>query len=199
MICSDLLLLEQLSHPGSEWFSQLEIRQLTREDLPALEWGGEYAHFRRLYREVYQSARVGRAVMWVADLAVKGVIGQLFVQLNSARIELADGVMRAYIYGFRVQPAYRSFGVGARLLQTAENDLSRRKYSWVTLNVARQNLDARRFYEGHGYHVVGPVPGRWSYLDEQGRRNYVHEPAWRMQKRLSWFNKAVSPGEYRAA
>lgn len=182
---ADLQFSEQISNSDSGWLSQLEIRQLTIEDLPALEWGGEYTHFRRLYREVYQSACVGRAVMWVAELAVKGIIGQLFVQLKSVRKELADGELRAYIYGFRVQPAYRGFGVGTRLLQTAESDLVSRKYPWVTLNVARQNPDARRFYERHGYRVIGSEPGYWSYLDEQGRRNYVHEPAWRMLKRLS--------------
>lgn len=163
----------------------VEIRTLRMPDLPALEWDGEYRHFRRLYREIYQSTCLGKAVMWVADLDGVGVIGQVFVQLDSARKELADGSTRGYVYGFRVQPPYRSLGIGGRMLQTLETDLAARRYNWVTLNVGRDNPDARRFYERHGYTVVAAEPGRWSYLDDENQRHEVHEPAWRMEKPLN--------------
>ena len=122
--------------------------------------------------------------MWAADLPGKDLIGQLFVQLNSARKELADGKARAYIYGFRVKPLYRGLGVGSRLLQIVEADLGQRNFSWASLNVGQDNPDALRFYQRYGYQVVAAEPGRWSYLDEQGRRHNVHEPAWRMEKRI---------------
>ncbi|MFM8319673.1 MAG: GNAT family N-acetyltransferase [Chloroflexota bacterium] len=168
----------------SEVQSQAMIRQLRADDLPALEWGGEYRHFRRLYREIYQGACMGRAVMWVAELPPAGVIGQVFVQLDSARKELADGAIRAYIYGFRIQALYRSQGLGGRMLATVEGDLQRRRFYWATLNVARENPDARRFYERHGYQVVADEPGRWYYMDDDNLRHDVHEPAWRMEKRI---------------
>ena len=66
-----------------------------------------------------------------------------------------------------------------------ENDLLNRGYDIVTLNVGRDNPDARRLYERFGYNVVGDEPGRWSYLDHNGKRHYVHEPSWRMEKSLS--------------
>jgi ribosomal protein S18 acetylase RimI-like enzyme len=169
---------------SSAWLSRLEIRTITQADLPALEWNGEYKHFRRLYWEIYQNANQGKAVMWAADLFGKGIIGQLFVQLNSARKELADGLKRAYLYGFRIQEPYRRAGVGSLLLKAAEADLVQRKYCWLTLNVGRENTEARHFYEQHGYQVVADEPGRWSYLDDQGNRREVHEPAWRMEKSL---------------
>ena len=164
--------------------AQIEIRLVKRQDLPALEWDGEYAHFRRLYREVYQSALQGQALMWMAELASRGIIGQVFVQLNSARKELADGEGRAYVYGFRVRPAYQNKGIGSMLLATIENDLLKRNFKWITLNVGRQNTRARRFYERHGYRIVASESGDWSYLDEQNQRHDVHEPAWRMQKHI---------------
>jgi ribosomal protein S18 acetylase RimI-like enzyme len=172
--------------PGAlpAWLSELRVRLLVAEDLPALEWDGEYAHFRRLYRETYQSACSGKSLMWVAELPEAGLVGQLFVQLVSARSELADGVNRAYLYAFRVKPHYRSQGVGGYVLQTVETDLVQRKFSWVSLNVARDNRDARRFYERHGYKIFAADPGRWFYLDDQDQRHDVHEPAWRMRKRL---------------
>jgi ribosomal protein S18 acetylase RimI-like enzyme len=167
------------------WLSLVQVRRLTKADLPALEWNGEYARFRRLFAETYHSSVKGRAVLWVADLPGQGLIGQVFVQLNSARLELADGKTRAYIYAFRVRQAYRGVGLGTRLLQTAETDLIRRGYHWVTLNVGRDNPNARRLYERNGYRVVASEPGIWHYYDETGQRREVNEPAWRMEKKLT--------------
>jgi ribosomal protein S18 acetylase RimI-like enzyme len=166
------------------WFHDLNIRLVRKSDLPALEWEGEFAHFRRLFAEAYQSAMLGRAVLWLAEIVDVELIGQLFVQLSSGRPELADGNFRAYIYGFRIKPAYRGHGVGTILLEAAEKDLVQRGYRRVTLNVARDNPDARRLYERSGYNVVAAEPGRWSYLDQYGKRQEVHEPSWRMEKVL---------------
>jgi ribosomal protein S18 acetylase RimI-like enzyme len=160
------------------------IRQVTEDDLLALEWEGEFKHFRRLYADIYQSASTGKAIMWVAELPGVGVVGQLFVQLSSARSELADGSERAYIYGFRVKPDYRGFGLGKQMMEIAEADLANRRFKKVTLNVGRNNHRARRLYEKLGYRVVAAEPGHWSYLDHLGNRQEVHEPAWRMEKRL---------------
>lgn len=122
--------------------------------------------------------------MWVADLDGEQIIGQLFVQLTSSRTELANGTSRAYIYSFRIQPVYRDKGLGTYILRVAENDLAERGYSWVTLNVARDNPDAKRLYERLGYRVIAKEPGNWSYRDERGISKEVHEPAWRMGKKL---------------
>ena len=173
---------QSMNGPG--WLSRLQVRQVVQQDLLALEWDGEYRHFRRLYRDIYHSACQGKAILWVADQEAAGVIGQVFVQLDSARKELADGMARAYIYGFRVRPVYRNLGVGGQMLQTVEYNLERRSFELATLNVGRENPDARRFYERYGYRVVAEEPGRWSYIDDQGKRREVHEPAWRMEKRL---------------
>ena len=165
--------------------SELQIRHLLHSELISLEWEGEYKHFRRLYREIYQSACDGRAVIWVADLDRIEIIGQLFIQLESARVELADGEKCAYIYGFRVKDSYHGQGVGSRLLKTAEVDLERRKFQWITLNVSRDNLEARRYYKKRGFRIVAPEPGKWSYIDDKGARIDVHDPSWRMKKRIN--------------
>ena len=164
------------------WLERVHIRTLRETDLPALEWDGEYKHFRRMYADIFQSARKGRAVLWVAEVSGSGLIGQIFVQLTSARQELADGGDRAYVYSFRIKPAYRGRGIGTRMLQVVEADLARRNYRQITLNVAQNNPEARRLYEIMGYRVSGVDPGKWSYLDENGAQQNVHEPAWRMEK-----------------
>ena len=164
--------------------SLILIRTVNREDLPSLEWNGEYRHFRILYQDIFQSSLRGEAIMWIAEHEVGGIIGQLFVQLVSARSELADGVSRAYIYAFRVQANFRDQGIGSRMLQFAEESLLQRGYNWVSLNVGQDNIAARRLYTRLGYSIVSAEPGRWSYLDENSLRHEVIEPAWRMEKRL---------------
>ena len=162
----------------------LTIRKITYEDLPDLEWGGEFAHFRRIYVNAFQNQQKGNALLWAAELNGTGIIGQTFVQLIGSRPELADGRLRAYIYSVRVQSLYRNLGIGTKIMKHAEENISKRGFSYATLNVGKHNLKARRFYERLEYQVIGDEPGKWSYLDHCGKRRYVHEPAWRMQKRL---------------
>lgn len=164
--------------------STLQIRHASKADLPALEWEGQYAHFRRLYDAAYRTTQNGKGLMWVADLPGEGIIGQAFVQFFASRSELADGINRAYIYAIRVRPAYRGMGVGSYLMNVVEGDLSERGFHTVTLNVAQDNPDARRLYERMGYRVIASDPGRWSYIDHNGQRQQVNEPAWRMEKSI---------------
>jgi ribosomal protein S18 acetylase RimI-like enzyme len=169
---------------GAPWLSQLTCRLLTDSDLPALEWDGEYTHFRRLYWDIYNATLQGNALMWGALLPQVGLVGQVFIQLSSARLELADGKQRAYIYGFRVKRSFRSQGVGRILLCVSEEDLFARHFRIATLNVGIDNPRALQFYENHGYRMVGSDPGRWSYIDHRGVRCQINEPAWRMEKEL---------------
>ena len=166
------------------WMSHVRIRQLQENDLPALEWDGEYAHFRRLYADAYLRMQKKLAVHWVAELSRVGIIGQVFVQLTCDRPELADGHNRAYLYSFRIRPAYRGQGLGTLVMQTVENDLRRRRYRAITLNVAKDNYAAARLYQRLGYIIVAHEPGIWSYPDDDGIWHHMQEPAWRMEKRL---------------
>lgn len=169
---------------STDILSIIKIRNVTAIDLPALEWEGEYKHFRRLYAEAFRRAQIGESVLWLVELPDSIVIGQVFIHLSSERRELADGKHRAYIYGFRVRPEYRNLGIGSELMRTAEEDLVKRGFRSATLNVSRDNDGARRLYERLGYRIVGGDPGRWSYFDDMGIRHDVVEPAWRMEKTL---------------
>ncbi len=144
---------------ASSLLTQIIIRPLRAEDLPALEWGGEYRHYRRLYRDIYQSMVQGRTLMWVVELPEAGVIGQIFVQLLSVDPSLADGHERAYLYAFRVKPAYRNQGVGSQLLHYVEQDLWQRGFRRLYLAVGRDNTAALRFYQRHGYTIVAAQRG----------------------------------------
>lgn len=164
--------------------SRLTIRHLVKEDLLALEWGGEYTHFRRLYAQAYERARQKKSILWVAEMSDYGIIGQIFVQLISKGARAFGRTNRGYIYSFRVRPTLRNLGIGTRLLDVVESDLVGRHIYQAALNVARDNPSARRLYERRGYRVVGEEPGIWQYMDHTGVLRTVREPAWRMEKRL---------------
>ena len=175
---------ESHGNQGDGFLTAVNIRHVEEADLPALEWEGEYAHFRHLYADIFRRTQRNDAIMWLAELKDNHLIGQLFVQLSSGRPELADGYRRAYIYGFRVKPVFQNRGIGTRMMQVAETDLIQRGYRKITLNVGQDNQGARRLYERLGYIVVTTDPGVWSYIDQYGQRQVVKEPAWRMEKQL---------------
>jgi len=165
--------------------SQLHIRNAERADLGRLEWEGEFLHYRRIFADTFQLTELGQAKIWISEINEDYLVGQLLVSLKGGRPELADGCTRAYVYGFRVRPAFRNQGIGKRMMESVETDLLAEHFQTVTLNVAKVNYGARRFYERLGYCVVGTDPGRWFYLDHLGFQHDVYEPAWRMEKKLS--------------
>lgn len=172
-------------HTDSSWIEKVIFRQAGEDDLPSLEWNGQYKHFRKIYQDVFYLSQRGEASIWVAELPGIELIGQALVQLKSARFELADGETRAYIFGFRIKPSYRDNGIGSKMMEKVEEDLIDQGYEWVVLNVNHNNPQARNLYERLGYQVVAEEPGNWSYIDDNGKRCDVNEPAWRMEKKLT--------------
>ncbi len=162
----------------------LIIRQVTQADLPALEWDGAFLKYRRMFAELYRNAQRGHTLLWMIETAAGEMIGQVFVMLKSSDQEAADGERRAYVFAFRVKPDWRNCGVGSHLMAFVEKDLKARGFSFVTLNVAKENPDALRLYRRLGYKVIGSKPGKWSYKDHQGRVHHEEEPAWRMIRRI---------------
>jgi ribosomal protein S18 acetylase RimI-like enzyme len=162
----------------------IKLRPLAENDLPAMEWEGEFKHFRNLFADLWQKVKKGVAKAWVFENDQGFMIGQVFLQLRSDRLELADGWNRAYLYSFRVRPAYQNLGIGSHMLALLEDYLIDQGYTRITLNVARTNLDAIRLYHRCGFKIVAEEPGIWSYPDDQGAWRTVEEPSWRMEKLL---------------
>lgn len=165
--------------------SDVMIRLATRADLLPMEWDGEFKHFRTVYANAFARMQKGTNMIWIAEIPSAGLIGQVFVQLVCDRPELADGWQRAYLYSFRVKPSFRSQGLGTMMVNVIEDFLLSRHYSRLTLNVARENLDAIRLYKRLGFQIVAEEPGIWSYPDEKNIWHTLREPSWRMEKLLS--------------
>jgi GNAT superfamily N-acetyltransferase len=72
----------------------------------------------------------------------------------------------AYLRLLLVAENARGVGIGSRLLAAAEGH-ARQTANHVYLLATTDNVDARRFYERHGYRHVGDLPGLvWPDLNE---------------------------------
>ncbi|HMN14298.1 MAG TPA: GNAT family N-acetyltransferase [Bellilinea sp.] len=164
---------------------KVKIRLAREYDLAAMEWNGEFSKFRKIYARCFEQMKKLRGLIWVAEYQPYGIIGQALVNFTGQRTDWADGKNRAYLHGFRVKPQFRHAGIGSLLLRTLEADLRSRGFSAITLTVARDNYAAQRLYQSNHYEIKGEEPGNWSYTDQYGNYQEVHEPAYLMSKDLS--------------
>ncbi|HSN94681.1 MAG TPA: GNAT family N-acetyltransferase, partial [Anaerolineaceae bacterium] len=141
------------------------LRVLEEDDLTALEWEGQYSHFRKLYRQHYKNSLAGSTLIWVVTDRTGKVIGQVFIMLYAKDNEIADGKRRAYLFSFRIRDEWRGLGIGSFVMQYAEDFLREKGFSWLRLNVAKDNLKAIGIYLHRGYRIMGPDSGTWRYED----------------------------------
>jgi ribosomal protein S18 acetylase RimI-like enzyme len=158
-----------------------QIRDATEKDLPAMEWEGEYSHFRLVYRRAMRDANKGRQTLLVADLN-SNIVGQIFVLYNTVNADPRSIPCTGYLYSFRVKPEFRNLGIGSALIEKAEENLLERAFRRVLIGVAKVNHDARRLYERHGYQIIADDPGEWSYIDHTNQVQNIIEPTFIMEK-----------------
>ena len=159
------------------------IRPAERADLAALEWDGEYKHFRRVYRQAMQEAERGNRLLLVAEVEEE-IIGQIFIAFENGWKNRFRGQRAAYLHSFRVKPDYRNQGVGRSLLRRAESEVMAHGWERVVISVAKENAGALRLYENLGYRVFSEDAGSWSYFDEEGVLQHIDEPAYVLDKEL---------------
>ncbi len=163
------------------------IRHGKEDDLPALEWEGEYARYRSVYRAAWDDVRRGQRAILVAQ--VEGlIVGQIFVHFTCPWP--VPGIERpaGYLYAFRVRPTHRGQGIGRSLLVEGERTLVASGSTHSVIAVSQDNPDARRLYERMGYTWLADDPGSWTYRDDRGRSHAVIEPANLLVKELADFS-----------
>ena len=83
---------------------------MLERDLHALEWDGAYQKYRRMYARLFKESQENKVLMWLVEIPLQEIIGQVFVMLNSGERDAADGFTRAYVFAFRVKPHWRNKG-----------------------------------------------------------------------------------------
>lgn len=163
--------------------AKLKIRVATLSDVSKLEWNGQFAHFRNLFRRAFLEQKRGNRLMLVMDF--NGYpIARLFIQFDSPTSSIADGKRRGYIYSFTVMEPFRNLGIGTRMLTTAESILRQRGFRVVTISVAKDNTRALKLYKREKYRIYGEDDGQWQYRDHEGKTHQVNEPSFLMKKTL---------------
>lgn len=158
----------------------VQIRPAVHQDLPKLEWYGQYAHYRNMFRRAYREQQTGKRLILVAD-SNNFPIGHIFMLFLNAEKQIDK---RVYLYSLRVMEMFRGCGIGTQLIHEAESLIANRHYHWSTIAAAKTNVGAKRLYERLGYEVFADDPGNWSYFDHQGRLIEVQEPCWLLQKQI---------------
>lgn len=162
----------------------IRLRIATKDDIPRLEWFGQYAHYRNVFRRTFREQIDGRRLILIADCN-DFPVGHIFIQLKSGNRYIADGMSRAYFSSFRVMEMFRGQGLGTRILKEAELIITERGFRWATIAAGKDNPRALNLYERLGYQRFGEDPGRWSYVDHHGVLRQVEEPCWILEKDLS--------------
>lgn len=167
---------------------QIQLRLATHDDLPKLEWHGEYTHFRNVYRRTLHEQQSGKRLMILADLN-NYPVGQIFVLLSNFNLPQPQPKhpstdLYGYIYSLRVMEHLRGLGVGTQLIYCAESMLRQRGYDWSIISVGKNNPRARQLYERLGYQIYAEDAGRWQYINHHNETVHVHEPCWMLEKLL---------------
>lgn len=139
------------------------IRRCREEDLPAMEWYGEYTSHREIIRRAFAMQTKGDGCMIVAD--VNGFpAGQAWIDFVRKRHS-----RRATIWAVRVFSPFQRCGLGTRLMEAAECAVLEHGMAEVELGVDRDNIDVVHFYERLGYQACGTERGSYSYRTPDGR------------------------------
>lgn len=163
---------------------KVKIRLLREEDLPALEWDGEYRRYRKIYREVYRNSQKGISIPYVAETDTDGIIGQVFLTRKEPHPEYGFRFRYFFLSSFRIKPAFRDNGLGSRLLEICEKEVRTRHMRDICLNCSEENNRARRFYEKHGFRIIRKDEGDWTYINDEGYVVTEHQTAYMMKKTL---------------
>ena len=162
----------------------LVIRPINEDELPALEWEGQYKQFRNVYRRTYAEMCFGKRIILVA-VRQNIILGQVLIRFNTIPADPEPDHETGYIYSFRVRPQYRNLGIGSSLLLKAEATLQERKFNRVLICAAQINHAVIGLYERSGYRQLCKDAGDWSFRNHRGEIEYVHDPVWIMEKMLA--------------
>jgi GNAT superfamily N-acetyltransferase len=153
-----------------------ECRIGIEEDIPKLEWNGEFSEHREIIAQAFVAQAKGTGLVLVA--ATAGFpIAQLW-----ARFAERDRPPR--LWAFRVMPSCQGLGIGAALSRFAEDELARRGFAGCEIGVDRDNLRARLLYQKWGYRLSHAQIEDYTYVTPSGEMRTGRADQWIMFKAL---------------
>ena len=102
------------------------------------------------------AVRLGRLLGSPTTYAVLAGDPAVGVALVTVRTNVWTDGRVALLDELYVEPAHRNRGLGGAMLTLAEQGALERGCAWLEINVDGEDVDARRFYERHGYRDRDP-------------------------------------------
>jgi ribosomal protein S18 acetylase RimI-like enzyme len=156
--------------------AQVRIRRCREEDLPALEWFGQFTDHRELIREAFERQQRGEVSMLVAEL--QGFpVGQIWVDFTR---KAADSV--GVLWAYRILDPVQGLGVGRALLRAAEAEIAGAGLPCAEIAARYDNVAARDLYERRGYSLIGHEQETWSYQRPDGATVTETSEHWLLRK-----------------
>lgn len=153
-----------------------ECRMGMNDDIPKLEWDGEFSDHREIIAQAFAAQAAGVGLVFVAEAATFPV-GQLWARFADAR-------RPPRFWAFRVMSRYQGRGIGAALLRFAETELTKRNFGSCEIGVDRDNERVRLLYESWGYHVSHAELEHYRYVTPLGEVRTGRADQWIMFKRF---------------
>lgn len=133
------------------------LREAREDDVEALEWWGIFTPHREIIQDAWRRHVAGENLMLVAEMNGHPV-GQAWIDLERH----ADESM-GLLWAVRVIPFLQGLGIGARLLEAAEQALAARGFRWALIGVEKWNEAAHRLYLRQGYEPWGELRESYAY------------------------------------
>ena len=165
---------------------KIQIRLMRESDLPAMEWGGEFACYRRVFREILRAQERGISKAFLAFTESGEVVGQVFLTRKFPNPDYSPNDPYLFLTSFRVKPAFQGRGLGGRLLRRCVVSAWEEKIPALLLNCSLSNKSAYRFYLHHGFQLVREMVCRWSFVDQYGEVHNECEAAYLLRKDVFW-------------
>lgn len=165
------------------------LRLAVEDDLPVLEWYGQFTHHREVIATAFRMQREGTGAMLLAD--VNGFpAGQVWIDFARKR---HAGI--ATLWAVRVFDPFQGLSLGTRLMRAAERLVVERGMPDAELGVDRDNAGVIRFYERLGYTRAGEESGSFRYRTPDGAAVEVAIDQWLLRKRLRGGTRPPAAGK----
>lgn len=163
----------------------LTVRDLTRDDLPACGWSGSAVHLSHVARALDRAER--------GEVDYVGVCPPSNLPVAIGGVDYAVTPGAGTLWQLSVHPALRSCGIGAILVEAAEQRIRDRGLSWAELGVEEINPRARALYERLGYRAYCSKPDAWDEQAPDGSLRRYETVCTLMRKQLLADGLAASP------
>ena len=115
---------------------------------------------------------------WTIDIGANKLIGELYIFWDSEDKDEADGVKRAYLCAFRIDPKHQGKGLSSKLMERVMKRIVEKGFSEITIGIDNDNYDKLlTMYKNWGFeNLVKKQQYDYHYIDKNNMPVIYEEP-----------------------